>query len=584
MNKKHVLLVDVDSNNLDMLSDHFFRSNINIDQVSSNAQAFEKIEHHRYDAVLTEIDAEGVDGYKILSKVQKVTRTPKPAVLFLTKKSDIWHKQKSLKLGAKDYIVKPIHAREIVARTKMILRRLEKTEQKFSGNLENLKLVQLIETFGIQKKSGTLSLSQNGSNGRILFSNGVVISARFHKLAAEDAIYKMMSWQQGHFAMDFHPVEEPDEIRIGNLGLLLQGAKIMDERQKLLHQLPPLDAVLMTTTNFQKIVSSQEMEPELEHFVNLFDGHKTLKKILQKSEMDEINLLKRIVKLYDLGFLYVPKDSSVEPESAPDTDTADIVEETGSKSEIPEYPVLDSENFSDMDNDPFSIFRQAAEEDDWQLENTEKKDSGMVYPPEKSPHPADELLKVPEQHEEEPHPIIQPAEPQKTSVVPKSENHILILSNQPDLGTRFIETLVPVSRKPSDTKDSTPFSCGVINIKNKYSLNLLGLPLGKEFDPVIERLKDSLIGILLLIDESRANFNYLRYLLRALETINSFPVQIAFISPQDPAKEPNIDRLCKKLNVENHEQVNSIAELEKNQIKTILKSLLKTYAKRQQKQ
>ncbi len=578
MTRKRLLLVDDDINNLNVLCEHFQRSNIDAESTTSTRDAIEKISQHSYDAILTEIDGEKIDGYKCL-QIDSETTQP-PAVLFLTQKSDVWHRQKSLKLGAKDYIVKPIHAKEIVARTEMILGRLQKhdkSNEKFIGRLENLSLVQLIETFGIQKKSGTLTLNQNEKEGKVYFKEGVAISAGLEALAAEDAIYKMMSWQKGHFAMDFHPVDKTDEIVIGNLGLLLQGAKIMDERQKLLQQLPPLDAVLATTGNFKKIVSSQEMEPELENFVNLFDGQQTLQTILQKSDMDEINLLKRIVKLYDLGFLYVPDDSTVGSQPSiypPEDHISELDEKAPTEDNIPSYPSSDNDNLSEMDNDPFSVFRQTADKD---LDQTEDEKNDLTFPVEKSPHPADELLKVPEPHEEESPPLTK-TKPKQSKSGPKSQNHVLVLSNQSRLCKQLIDTLTRSSQKPSPAGNSTTLSFGVMNIKNKYSLNLVGVPLEEEFDTIIDRFENALIGILVLIDSETVNAGYLRYLLNALRAKRLYPIQLV-IKTHSPSTYPDVNQLRQQYNLAENENIMIIDHLEKQQSNQLLKALIKSYSR-----
>ena len=96
---------------------------------------------------------------------------------FLTKKSDIWNRVRSFRLGAKDFIVKPIHVMEIIARVGMVLSRLEKrneeeavVKKKFVGRLEDFSIADLIETFGVERKTGVLTVSnENGLNGQLFF-------------------------------------------------------------------------------------------------------------------------------------------------------------------------------------------------------------------------------------------------------------------------------------------------------------------------------------------------------------------------------------------------------------------------------
>ncbi len=321
---RKILLVDSDPKNLRILQNNFIEVHYEVDQAITDPEAYKKIQEKSYDLVISEVAGPGIDGYRLLEQMQREFVDAHVPIVFLTQKSDVYNRVKSFRLGAKDYIVKPIHVKEILARVEMLLSRLERRKEeatiakkKFVGRLEDLSLAELIEAFGVERKTGTLSLfNENGLAGQVLFKNGSVYHAATAFLKAEDAIYKMMSWHKGRFTMLFSDIEAVDDIGMSNMGLLLQGAKMMEEREELLQQLPSLDAVLITTANFKKIITKKDLATDLEQFITLFDGERTLGRIIDESPYDEITALKRILKLYRLGFLNVLKDFSGEPTDA----------------------------------------------------------------------------------------------------------------------------------------------------------------------------------------------------------------------------------------------------------------------------
>lgn len=316
MKQRKILIVDNDPKNLRILTNNFADAKYNVDEAASDNEAYEKIQKTIYDGILTEVHASGIDGFRLLQKIQSNANLPCPAIFFLTQKCDVWTRVKSFKLGAKDFIVKPVHVKEIVARVNLVFNRLERQKEKsdmapkkFTGRLENLGLTELIEIFGIEKKTGVLALySENNLSGRIFFEKGLVIGAACESLTTENAVYKMMPWRKGRFTMHFTSTNVHDEIGVSNLGLLLQGAKRMEESKQLLEQLPSLDAVLVTTSNFKNIIGKKELASDLSYFISLFDGERTLGRIIEESEYEEVITLKRISKLYELGFLYVLRD------------------------------------------------------------------------------------------------------------------------------------------------------------------------------------------------------------------------------------------------------------------------------------
>lgn len=74
-----------------------------------------------YDLIILDVMLPGKDGFEILNSIkrEKVT-TP---VIMLTAKSQIEDKLQGLENGADDYVTKPFHTRELLARVKVILKR-----------------------------------------------------------------------------------------------------------------------------------------------------------------------------------------------------------------------------------------------------------------------------------------------------------------------------------------------------------------------------------------------------------------------------------------------------------------------------
>lgn len=85
-----------------------------------------------YDIILLDVMLPNKDGFEILKDLRKEKiETP---VILLTAKSEITDKLNGLEHGADDYITKPFHMRELVARMRVILKR--KTNIKDTNILE----------------------------------------------------------------------------------------------------------------------------------------------------------------------------------------------------------------------------------------------------------------------------------------------------------------------------------------------------------------------------------------------------------------------------------------------------------------
>ena len=78
---------------------------------------------HRPDLVVLDLMLPGMDGLEVCKEIQKLRWTP---VLMLTAKTEEADKVAGFAVGADDYLTKPFSLRELAARVKAILRRIER--------------------------------------------------------------------------------------------------------------------------------------------------------------------------------------------------------------------------------------------------------------------------------------------------------------------------------------------------------------------------------------------------------------------------------------------------------------------------
>ena len=96
------------------------RSNYSVDAVYDGQSALDYLEMDNYDAVILDIMMPKVDGLTVLKKVRE--RGSLIPVLLLTAKSEVDDKVEGLDAGANDYLAKPFHSKELLARIRAITR------------------------------------------------------------------------------------------------------------------------------------------------------------------------------------------------------------------------------------------------------------------------------------------------------------------------------------------------------------------------------------------------------------------------------------------------------------------------------
>ena len=96
------------------------RNNYSVDAVYDGQSALEYLDTDNYDSVILDIMIPKVDGLTDLRKVrEKGNLIP---ILLLTAKSEVDDKVEGLDAGANDYLTKPFHSKELLARIRAITR------------------------------------------------------------------------------------------------------------------------------------------------------------------------------------------------------------------------------------------------------------------------------------------------------------------------------------------------------------------------------------------------------------------------------------------------------------------------------
>ena len=111
-----ILIVDDVSANIKVAMNILREGNYNFSFATSGKQALKIIEERDFDLILLDIMMPELNGYDVCKTLKENQRTKDIPVIFVTAKVDIDSITKGFELGAVDYITKPFHAAELIAR------------------------------------------------------------------------------------------------------------------------------------------------------------------------------------------------------------------------------------------------------------------------------------------------------------------------------------------------------------------------------------------------------------------------------------------------------------------------------------
>lgn len=152
-----ILVVDDESNILDVVELYLLREGYKVLRAADGATALSLYAEQKPDLVLLDIMLPQIDGMEVLRRLRAQGPQAAPVIL-LTAKSQEEDKLSGLETGADDYITKPFSPRELVARVKVALRRLQETPAR-PGVASISEEVLTLEGLRINKTARTAELN-----------------------------------------------------------------------------------------------------------------------------------------------------------------------------------------------------------------------------------------------------------------------------------------------------------------------------------------------------------------------------------------------------------------------------------------
>lgn len=125
-----ILIVDDEPSITEFVSYAMQKEGYQTEIASDGEEALRKIEQQHFDLFILDIMLPGIDGYELCRRIRAKMSTP---ILFLSARDTELNKVVGLELGADDYLAKPFGVRELLARTRALLRRSQGKEM-VSGN------------------------------------------------------------------------------------------------------------------------------------------------------------------------------------------------------------------------------------------------------------------------------------------------------------------------------------------------------------------------------------------------------------------------------------------------------------------
>ena len=130
-----ILIIDDDKDLCDLLHDYLTPEGFVVEAVHDGLEGSERAISGGYSLVVLDVMLPGINGFEVLRRIRAVSRVP---VLMLTARGEEVDRIVGREIGADDYLPKPFNPRELVARIRAVLRRMEALPQP---QIESVRLI-----------------------------------------------------------------------------------------------------------------------------------------------------------------------------------------------------------------------------------------------------------------------------------------------------------------------------------------------------------------------------------------------------------------------------------------------------------
>ncbi len=251
-----ILIADADSIRAKELAEVCMSRGHLVERAAHGADALEVALQRLPDVVIAPIDLPVIDATRLAEILRGNPRTRLATFVFLIEDE----LAAPISMNPRDAtVLAPWHHEDIVDHLETISERSERfgdmrKDTEIEGKLAQVSVVELLQLFEMNRKSGTLRLTQDNRIGMIPISRGQVADASVplqdgNSVVGEKALYRLLMWKRGRF--EFLPGEPREAMRIRKpmRALLLEGMRQRDEFEKRKSELPSDDTRLRVSAD-----------------------------------------------------------------------------------------------------------------------------------------------------------------------------------------------------------------------------------------------------------------------------------------------------------------------------------------------
>ncbi len=200
------------------------------------------------------------------------------------------------------------HVADVCARSSRLDAVVREAPEQVEGRLSQIPLVDLLQLFHLNRRTGTFELRRRGPEGRaerarVHLREGDVVQASVGPVDGEKALFRLLTWTDGSFAFRPEPVEMEARITTTSRALLMEGMRQADEWRQHGAGLPSLDAHIALAVGSGELPNV--VHPITQEVLLLLDLYTRVGDVVDRASFPDYQVLRTIQTLAERGVVAV---------------------------------------------------------------------------------------------------------------------------------------------------------------------------------------------------------------------------------------------------------------------------------------
>jgi len=233
-----ILFVDDDPKVRSIVVRALRRPQRSIEAAQHGEDALARVAKSKPDLIITDVIMPRMNGWALVRRLRATPATAFIPVIFMTGLDSPTDRIRGFRIGADDYITKPVNLDELELRVENVLHHARGGHEAFraaglAGDLSQFGLATPLTILELERKSGVLTVERPAECAELAIKDGRIVYATMGAGAFTGVacVCELLTWTTGRFSFAERQIDASDGAQIGmsTTALLLEAARKMDE-------------------------------------------------------------------------------------------------------------------------------------------------------------------------------------------------------------------------------------------------------------------------------------------------------------------------------------------------------------------